>query len=70
MKPTAHLIQLLVDPWVGKSMPNDVAVLFAAGLRLLERLVRHETFQISKLNPQDSAEQLFIKRRAGENDCD
>ena len=51
-------------------MPNDVAMLFAAGLCLFERLVMHETFQISELNPQDSTEQWSIKRRVGENDCD
>jgi hypothetical protein len=66
----AGLIQLPVGPLVGKNMPNDVAVLFAADLCLFERLVMHETFQISELNPQDSAVQRFIKRRVGENDYD
>jgi hypothetical protein len=44
--------------------------LFAADLCLFERLVMHETFQISELNPQDSAVQRSIKQRVGENDCD
>jgi hypothetical protein len=56
-KPTAYLIQLPVEPLVGKSMLNDVVVLFAASLCLFERLVMHEIFQTSEINPQDSAEQ-------------
>jgi hypothetical protein len=43
------LFSFLLKLSVGKSIPNDVATLFAPDLG------RFETFQISKLNPQNSA---------------